>query len=204
MKKLHTLTLVLCACTLGAIAQTVTHHDYITHYNASLKEPDSVSWNLTPAMVTCTKVTRVDMFAPDPLIPGCAMPDDYAETHYDKGHLFNYEDAECDSADRIECFYMSNMLPQTHSFNAGDWKTLETQERVWAKAGTIHIIAGGIGSLGQLPSGENIPAFMWKAIYMNGTWTAWIMPNQKTSVKHHFDYWEKSISELDSQTGLTL
>ena len=194
------------------LAQVVKHHNYCTHYNAAIKEPDSVVWDLTPAMVGCTDQTRKNAFKQDPEIPGSATPTDYAVNSgntnrpawIDEGHLFSYQDAMCNDIDKVECFYMSNMLPQYHAFNAGDWKTLEVQERVWAKTGTLHIIAGGIGSVGKLPNCENIPAFFFKAIYMNGQWTAWIMPNAVTSVKHVYSYWEKPVSVLNAETGLKL
>lgn len=187
------------------IAQTVKHQHYTTYYNAVLKEPDSVAWDLTPTMVNCSAgVKRKDRFKADPDIPNSATKQDYVKSGYDRGHLFNYEDASCDSIDRIECFYMSNMLPQLHAFNAGDWETVERQERVWASTITIHIIAGGIGTKGKLPAGENIPAYMWKAIYRDGAWTCWIMPNEITSKGHPFGYWEVPPAELDQKTGLKL
>lgn len=202
MKKL--LTAILCACQLCALAQKVVHHAYTTYYNPVSRVADSVVWDLTPAMVSCPATTRHDVFAKDPAIAGSAKPADYRNSGYDKGHLFSYADAQCDSADRIECFYMTNMLPQIHPFNAGDWKTLETQERVWAQTAALHILAGGTGSLGRLPAGENIPAFMWKAIWMNGKWTCWIMPNQGTSKGHSLAFWEKPLAEFNQQTGLHL
>jgi DNA/RNA endonuclease G (NUC1) len=210
MKKLISLILfLLLSC--PSFAQVVKHHSYTTYYNAGLMEPDSVVWTLTSAMVSCGKQTRVDQFAADPAIKGCAQPSDYAVNKgksqgnkIDLGHLFNFEDASCNAVDRVECFYTSNMLPQYDSFNKGDWKTLETQERVWAKTAALRIIAGGIGSVGKLPKGENIPKYMWKAIFMNGQWTAWIMPNDSASKGHKYAYWEQPLAELDQQTGLKL
>ena len=212
MKKLSFLTTLLCILVLTGSAQIVHHHSYTTYYDAKIKEPDSVSWNLTPAMVSC-HVTRVNLFAQDPDISNSANPDDYKVNAHapdrkawiNQGHLFNYEDAQFDATDRMECFYMSNMLPQNASFNEGDWKTLEIQERVWAKTATLHIIAGGLGSIGTLPAGENIPKYMWKAIYMNGTWTGWIMLNAITSIKHKYTFWQcASMADFDRQTGLSL
>jgi DNA/RNA endonuclease G (NUC1) len=205
MKPFKLILLVCCLYVSITSAQTVKHQHYITYYNPTLKEPDSVAWDLSPAMVSCNHtVKRKDKFKADPGIPGSGSPKDYVRSGYDKGHLFNYEDASYDSIDRVECFYMSNMLPQLHSFNAGDWKTLETQERLWAASTPIHIIAGGIGSKGSLPAGENIPAFMWKAIYQNGRWTCWIMPNEVSSKGHAFGFWEVPAAVLDRQTGLQL
>lgn len=187
-----------------ASAQTIKHHSFTTHYNAFTKEADSVSWYLTPQMCNCSLQARKDAFAQDRSIPGSAAPADYINSGYDKGHLFSYDDAMCDATDKVECFLMTNMLPQIHPFNSGDWKVLEMQERAWAHKVTLHIIAGGIGSLGHLKSGENIPAYMYKAIYMGGMWTAYIMPNQANSHGHNYDYWVKPISDLDKLTGLKL
>lgn len=213
------LTIILTFIVSVCIAQKVVHHNYTSYYNAKTKEPDSVIWNETPAMVACKPVTRKNPFKQDPLVPNSATPDDYAVNgaklnplDIDKGHLHSYQDAMCMPFDVYECFYMSNMLPQIHAFNAGDWKTLEVQERIWAKKGTIHILAGGIGintsikqfPNGHLPKGEVIPAYMWKAIYMGGKWTAWIMPNQVTSVGGKWDKWIVPLAELDSKTGLHL
>lgn len=183
----------------GVQAQVVQHHSYKTYYNAAIKEADSVSWDLIPQMVACSigDSIRVDKFIPDPLIKGCPGKKDYANSGFDKGHLFNFDDAVCSTIDQVECFYMSNMLPQYHPFNAGDWKVLEIQERVWAKVQKIHIVAGGFGTLGKLKAGENIPKYMWKAIYINGQYEVWIMPNAISSHGHKYDYWKTSIHKFD-------
>ena len=185
-------------------AQTVKHHSFTTYYNAKTKEADSVSWNLTPQMCSCSPQERKDAFAQDKAIPNSATPKDYANSGFDKGHLFNYDDAMCNPIDKVECFLMTNMLPQIHPFNAGDWKVLEMQERIWAKTTTLHIIAGGIGKLGSLKGGENIPAYMFKAIYMKGVYMAYIMPNLATSHGHKFDYWKVDLKTLNAKTGLKL
>ena len=205
MKKLlYIFIALITGCSGVSMAETVKHHHYTTYYNAKLREADSVSWDLTPDMVACENQVRKNVFKEDPLIPKSALPKDYVGTHYDLGHLFSYDDAQCDNIDKVECFYVSNMLPQVHPFNAGDWKVLEMQERKWAKNTTLHIIAGGIGSIGKFPAGENIPAFMYKAILIDGKYKAWIMPNQPTSHGHAYDYWLVPVSELDQKTGLKL
>jgi len=203
MRKIAALFLI--AWSVQVQAQTIQHHSFTTHYNATLGEPDSVSWELTPAMVDCGTIMRIDMFASDPQIPGSTKPKDYKKSGFDQGHLFPYADAQCDSTDRVECFYMSNMVPQLHSLNAGDWKTLETQERHWAGSQAIRIIAGGFGTKGKLPSGVNIPESCWKAIFVDGHWRAWVMPNEKTSKGHKFGFWEvMDIKRFDRIVGLKL
>jgi DNA/RNA endonuclease G (NUC1) len=205
MKHFLALFLLLAACFSGASAQTIKHHAFITHYNAGKGEPDSVSWMLTPAMVSCGSITRKDKFARDPEIANSTSPNDYKKSGYDKGHLFPFADAQCDSVDRVECFFMSNMLPQLHALNAGDWGTLEDQERKWAATDTIRIIAGGFGSKGKLKSGVNIPESCWKAIYVHHKWRAWVMPNETDSKGHGFDKWEVlDIKHFDQLVGLDL
>lgn len=205
MKKQIAFTILVCCSLLVVNAQKVQHHSYITYYNAVKGEPDSVSWELTPAMVSCNPPGRQDHFAADPSIPNSTKPTAYRNSGYDKGHMFPYADAECNGTDQIECFYMTNMLPQLHALNAGDWKTLETQERVWASTQTIHIIAGGYGSKGHLASGVNIPESCWKAIYVDHKWHGYIMPNENTSTGHSYGTWEVlDIKRFDKIVGLNL
>lgn len=197
------------------------HHDYISYYNPATKEADSVSWNLTPAMVSCGVVPRKNPFKTDPLLPKSASPNDYAVNSgpdrpawIDEGHLFSYQSAMCTPFGVFECFYMTNMLPQFHAFNAGDWKTLEVQERVFAKSKALHEVAGGYGIMnadtpkygayavhlfpgGHLPGGEVIPAYMWKAILLNGKYSVWIMPNNKHSAGHDYAHWLTQIHSFD-------
>lgn len=198
MKKLVLMAALAVFSLLGQ-AQVVKHHQYTTHYNSVTREPDSVSWTLNQVMVGCdvSKFPRKDAFKADPQISKSATPADYSNSGYDKGHLFSYDDAVCDQISRVECFYMSNMLPQIHPFNAGDWKVLEQWERQMAAKTLLHIVAGGYGSIGKLKAGENIPAYMWKAIYYDGAWSVWIMPNKATSHGHKFDFWKTSIHTFD-------
>jgi endonuclease G len=188
--------------------QVVKHHHYTTYYDIATHEADSVSWDLTPAMVSCTdKPKRKDRFARDPQIPDTyKVKENYVNSDYDKGHLFSYEDASCDSVDRVECFYMSNMLPQPHYLNAGKWKTLEGLCRTWARTQPIHVIAGGIGRFKTIGNGQVVvPRYCYKAVLINGRYQCWIFPNDtKTPANFNLDSCRVSTAQLDQQTGLKL
>lgn len=183
----------------------VKHHAYTTYFNPDKMEPDSVSWDLTPEMLSCGGVIRHDLFAADPQIGNC--PDERAYNGtlkaqiYRRGHMFNYDEAKCNDVDKIECFYMSNMLPQPQSFNAGDWASVEHQERKWAENGKIHVVAGGKGSLGKLPSGVDVPDSCWKAIYHDHQWDGYIMANRSTSHGHHLSSHVASFEDFKRRTG---
>ena len=180
------------------------HHAYTTYYNADKMEPDSVSWDLSPAMLQCGDVDRAD-FAADPSINGCPGKNSYdgrlAGVKYSKGHMFNFDEAKCNPTDRIECMYMSNMLPQAQLLNQGDWEAVENQERRWAAHSKIHIVAGGMGSLGKLPSGVNVPDSCWKAIYHNHQWDGYIMANRSTSHGHHLSSHVPKFADFEKRTG---
>lgn len=101
--------------------------------------------------------------------------DPYYRTGYDHGHI-------CPSADRlytqtanIETFYLSNMQPQSHAFNDGVWKNMETAVRQWGTrnnygfADTLYVCKGGTIDkndyiLKRLSSGLIVPKYFWMAI----------------------------------------
>lgn len=91
-----------------------------------------------------------DPFQPDPdiLVAYRTELSDYKNSGYDRGHM-------CASADRLnsltangQTYYLSNMHPQIHEFNAGVWENMETQVRKWkdnvlAEGGTMYVVRGG-------------------------------------------------------------
>ena len=74
--------------------------------------------------------------------------DPYRGSGYDHGHI-------CPSADRlysreanIQTFYLTNMQPQSHAFNAGIWEKMEEKLRSWISTGskaddTLFVCKGG-------------------------------------------------------------
>ena len=76
---------------------------------------------------------------------------------------------------------------------------------MWARAQPIRVISGGYGTKGKLPLGVNIPESCWKAIYVDGKWRAWVMPNEKTSKGHSYGTWEVlDIKRFNGIVGLNL
>lgn len=74
--------------------------------------------------------------------------DPFRGSGYDHGHI-------CPSADRlysrdanIQTFYLTNMQPQRHIFNAGIWEVMEQKLRSWMSTGskaedTLYVCKGG-------------------------------------------------------------
>ncbi len=181
------LTTILFLLVLGVTAQDVVvlkHKEYTSHFSKSKKYPVMVEWWATKAKVGCpTPLPRKDNFKPDPLLPAeTNIGADYTKSGYDRGHVSPAADNLCMTQDvQDECFYFSNMIPQTHTLNAGIWKTLEVQTRTWAlEQDSIHVWAGAVGNKGKIGT-VTIPTQCWKVIYIKKSkeWMAFLFDNNK-------------------------
>lgn len=69
--------------------------------------------------------------------------DPYSGSGYDHGHICPSADRLASDESNLQTFYMTNMQPQTHTFNAGIWKRMEEQVRKWAENyDTLYIAKG--------------------------------------------------------------
>lgn len=131
--------------------QTVHHRAYSLSYNPQHNEPSWVCYLLTREHAAGS-LKRKDSFKADPLVTdGSATPTDYSRSGYDKGHLAPAADMSWDSTVLDECFFMSNMSPQTHAFNAGLWKRTETMVRDWAIIyDSLWVVTGPVFTVGTI------------------------------------------------------
>jgi len=183
MKKL---LLLLAIIPMMVFAQqdttTIKHAAYTTCYSKTLHYPVEVQWWETKQRVGCkTPLARKNNFQPDPLLASeTSLAKDYVGSKTDRGHMCPAADNECSTQKQEdECFYFSNMAPQYHSLNAGDWKTLESRTRTLAlKYDSIYVWCGSIGVAKKVKS-LSIPTECWKVIYIKSTKTyeAYIFKN---------------------------
>lgn len=165
--------LELPACTDEDII--ITHAGFTLSYNNEWHLPEWVAYELTAEETTGT-VERSDHFRPDPLSPQPQITtDDYRNSGYDRGHMAPAADMKWSEDAMRESFYMTNICPQNHNLNAGDWKELEELCRRWAtEYGRIYIVCGPIvGSDAQFIGNNQVtvPHAFFKAIltYNNQT-----------------------------------
>jgi endonuclease G len=162
----------------------LVHTNYTTVFNTKLKYPVLVEWWETKAKVSCkNSLQRKDNFKPDPLLYNeTDIADYYVNSGYDRGHLCPAASNECLTTQVLsECFYYSNMAPQTHNLNAGTWKILEELTRQKAiEKDSIHVWAGALGNKGKMGK-ITIPEKFWKVIFIKSTgeWFAYIFDNTK-------------------------
>ena len=183
MKKIIIIPLLL-SFLLSFSQDTVrlTHNKFTTIYSKSKAYPVLVQWWVTKKQVSCpTPLKRNDKFVPDPLLPKeTDLLEDYKGSGTDRGHMMPAAQNLCQTpAVQDECFYFSNMSPQYHSLNAGDWKSVETMEREWAKKDdSVHVWCGNIGVAKKIGK-VSVPKQCWKVIYFVKTkeWMAFLFNN---------------------------
>jgi endonuclease G len=164
-----------------------------------------VEWWATKAKVGCpVPLPRKDNFKADPLLPvETNIGADYVKSGYDRGHVTPAADNLCMTANiQDECFYFSNMIPQTHTLNAGIWKTLEVQTRAWAlQQDSIHVWAGAVGDKGKIGR-ITVPTKCWKVVYVKKSkeWMAFLFENDK-SKPGSLDEVKVDVADVEKLTG---
>lgn len=129
-------------------------HKYIEHtafsllYSEKFNNPDWVAWELTAEEVQGT-LNRTNDFRGDPLVAPLHRVEgyDYQKTGYDRGHMCPAADNKWSEVAMTECFYMSNMCPQSPRLNRYWWERTEEACRKWANSeGAIYIVCGPVYS----------------------------------------------------------
>jgi endonuclease G len=170
MKQLMVAMLLLLSVAVYSQDVVVLKHtNYTTHFSKSLKYPVMVEWWITKAKVGCpTPLARKDAFQPDPQLKAeTDVAKDYVGSGTDRGHNMPAAENQCQTqAIQDECFYYSNMTPQYHSLNAGDWKSLETWERQTAnELDSVHVWCGSVGVAKKIGT-VSVPTKCWKVVYI--------------------------------------
>ncbi|MCI5570869.1 MAG: DNA/RNA non-specific endonuclease [Prevotella sp.] len=128
----------------------IEHVGHILSYNKEYCTPYWSAWQLTAERTEGT-VARSKKFWADPAVPQTYRVEwyEYKESGYDRGHMCPAADMKWSEEAMHDCFYMTNMCPQTHSLNGGSWKSLEDKCRKWAQEdGRIYIVCGPIYNKG--------------------------------------------------------
>ena len=128
-------------------------------------------------------------------------------SNIDHGHICPAADNRWSKEAMNQSFLLTNMCPQDHDLNSGDWKVLEDKCRDWAtKNGEIYIVAGPIFYNGvKKTMGENkvgIPDAFFKVVLCLGKSPkalGFIYPNIGTHYKME-DY-VLSVDEVEEITG---
>lgn len=188
----------------------VSHTGYTLSYSEEYEVPYWVAYSLTREEVITQTAERKDNFRPDELIPtDSASLNDYKKSGYDRGHMAPAADFKWSEEAMSDTFYLSNMCPQVHSFNAGIWSDLESAVRSIAYTdGEVYVVTGPVLTDGPYETiGENnvaVPKYFYKVIldYTDPVIKAigFIMPNENSS--EPLSYFAMSVDEVEEITQI--
>lgn len=129
----------------------IRHTGYALSYNSETNCPNWVAWELTRSEASAHGSRNPD-FYPDPQVDGRhqVTTQDYKGSGYTRGHMCPAGDMKWSSKAQHDCFYMTNMCPQTKDLNADSWEVLESACRRWAKSeGSVYIVCGPVYNEGR-------------------------------------------------------
>ena len=170
----------------GVSEKLVEHIGYTVSFNTKHNIPNWVAYDLTSEEVAGV-TPRAKHFEPDPQIIGCPTTDDYKNSGYDRGHMAPAGDMKWSEQAMTESFYLSNICPQNHNLNGGDWKALEEHLRTMAtQYEKVYIACGPIISAKPKTIGMyhqiTVPDAFFKVVLRKkgDSWSAigFMMPNQ--------------------------
>lgn len=120
-------------------------YGYTVSYNPDLCIPNWVAWELNVEKMV-VRESRNSKFYPNPKLPEdkAVTTQEYTGSGWDRGHMCPAGDNKYHWRAMNECFYMTNICPQNHSLNSGDWKELEEACRKWAEVEPVYIACGPI------------------------------------------------------------
>lgn len=188
--------------------QIIQHLGFTLSYNEFYEQANWVAYELTSDELN-KKVNRSNSFKKDPKVSTeSALPSDYSNSGYDRGHLAPAADLSWSEVSMQESFFMSNMSPQKPGFNRGIWKKLEGYVRQWAFDNrSIYVVTGGVlKDIDQYIGKSNVgvPKYFYKVILdyegLDIKGIAFIIPNDSSSRK--LQTYAVSIDEVELLTGI--
>ena len=120
-------------------------YSYTVSYNPDLCIPNWVAWELNAEKLV-ERENRNSKFVPNPKLPEdmAVTTKEYTGSGWDRGHMCPAGDNKYHWHAMDESFYMTNICPQNHNLNRGDWKELEEACRRWAEVEPVYIVCGPI------------------------------------------------------------
>ncbi|MBV5318086.1 MAG: DNA/RNA non-specific endonuclease [Desulfobulbaceae bacterium] len=184
---------------------------FLLSHSQENKTPFWVIEHLTAEKAKSNEVQRYNNFKADPYLKKGTRAElsDYKNSDYDRGHMAPSANMKWNSDAMIQCFYLSNMVPQVgKGMNQGIWAQLEGKVRNWAiRRGDLFIFTGPI-YLGKEKKtiGSNqvaVPTHLYKIVFDPNAdeAIAFIMPNISLDIKDMPNF-IVTIRDVEAMTSL--
>lgn len=189
--------------------QAVRCTGFTVHFNRVTHLPNYVVYRLTRDQVATTGKSTYSgtFFAPDS-VDGCALPQEYAKSGYQRGHMAPAADMRW-NADALRSSYsMLNVCPQRGELNTGAWQRLEEKVREWADRDSVLVVAAGpilarraptIGSTQKIAVPDRFFKVVFAPYARPQRAIAFVMPNGDAA--EQCSHYAVSVDEVERLTG---
>lgn len=181
-------------------------------YRESYEVAEWVSYTITRDELVKESSRTNDFREDESISTGSASLSDYYRSGYDRGHLAPAADMAWSRESMSESFFMSNMTPQTPSFNRKIWMYLESQVRIWAdRYGEVTVVTGPVlerNASEYKTIGENevcVPEWFYKVLLVKTEdgdvqTVGFLIPNEGWSGT----FWDYAVAvdEVEKRTSL--
>lgn len=195
----------------GKDDEIVKHTYYTLSYNEKHEQANWVQYLVTRQMINGS-IDRDGQFVEDESVSTYSSKSaDYKKSGYDRGHLCPAADMKLNAKCMQETFYMSNVSPQKHQFNAGIWLDLENYERdLVDEYDSLYIVAGPVlnDHLSYIYGKYNaisIPEYFYKVIYSpsHNFMQGYLIPHNVTyKTKKDISSYRVPVDSIESFTDI--
>lgn len=190
------------------MSDTLVRYDaFDVHFNSERGIANCALYELVNNELYGT-VERGNEFTADPGVKGCPLPEDYAGSGFDRGHLVPAGDLKWNGTAMRQSFMLTNVAPMHKALNEGGWAKLEEKVREWtARDSALLVFTGPVVSDGDttLASGRvKVPSAYYKVIMAPCVRPirviAFIYPNGHSGGR--LQQYAVSVDEVERRTGL--
>jgi len=190
------------------VSDTLLKYDaFDVHFNCERGIANCAVYELVTSELNGT-AERGNEFMADPGVKGCPLPQDYAGSGMDRGHLAPAGDLKWSETAMRQSFLMTNICPMHKALNEGGWAKLEEKVREWtARDSALLVFSGPVVSDNDttLASGRvTVPSAYFKVIMapcirpMRAI--AFIYPNGHSNGR--LSKYAVTVDEVERRTGL--
>ena len=190
------------------MSDTLVRYDaFDVHFNSGRGIANCAVYELVTDELNGT-VERDGEFLQDAAVKGCPVPQDYAGSGMDRGHLVPAADLKWNENAMRQSFLLTNVCPMHKALNEGGWSKLEEKVREWtARDSALLVFTGPIvgESDTTLASGRVVvPSAYYKVIMAPCVRpirvVAFIYPNGHSGGR--LSQYAVSVDEVERRTGL--
>ena len=200
-------SLMTVAVPLGVSDTLVRYDAFDVHFNSERGVANCAVYELVTNELNGT-MERAGEFMQDAGVKGCPLPQDYAGSGVDRGHLVPAADLKWSGTAMRQSFLLTNICPMHKALNEGGWAKLEEKVREWtARDSALLVFSGPIVSDNDttLTGGRvKVPGVYYKVIMapcvrpMRAI--AFIYPNGYSGGR--LRQYAVSVDEVEQKTGL--